>query len=651
MEIKTVISRRTDAFVDVLLVAMLSSVLTYGWLIILNSDVFLSIGFLSIMAASVLFFSFGIQLSHSFSSLAAVVMTVIMALLLVGFVDSKLLTYAFAMWVVFIAGLRGQAKWRDGSLSWHHMSLGWNVLVPAALLSAMNLCFVVFHVPEFFSPSKALGGDPDWLFQLLLAKSVASFSTVTTGLDGTPPLQYHWLPYFLYSSVANISGGSLENVLTLWFALFINPLIMAAVVQSARNIVKQSDTLDFTVCWAIAILLFGGMLMSGSVFGGFYIGPYHSVGVLFVFLLLLVVTEKRTGFWILLLIIVGAILAKTPFGVMGLCLLGWLIVSELWSTKKVNGSLFSAAVVGGLFFCWFWLWQTAPMGDGSPFYPGNTFELFHIRHMFEKSSELSALVSALGLEEFRRTKVLNVGAALISIYWPLALGFIWWRAYSDSTRRIIIALGVTGIIGSSALSLTFFNGHHVYFAGYASILALPLLVAMGARVRSGGRARLSNLTLAAVILFSGSFGLYANVKEAVAGVGAVQQKDFNGPDEYSFLRELGSESEGQDFLVYLHPQHPFWRSCGPSKAFQIPLLTNRPALRGLVYCRMNGNHWTAQNYYWWGYGYSAYSKAQFERSQSPHAGKDVLCDEVITKGATGYFEFSGRGTRSKVNCL
>jgi len=620
-------------------------------LIFLNPDVFLSIGFFNITVTSVLLLIFGVQLSRFVKSFASVILILLLALLLVGLVDLIFLTITVGALVILMMIARAFARWGQDFSRTLHAEAMLKVLIPAVLLSLMNISFVVAHVPEFFSQSKALGGDLDWLFQLLLAKNVANFSMVSTALDGTPPLQYYWLPYFLYSSVANISGASLENVLTLWYATFVNPLIMAVVVRSARNMSLPTDSLNGVVYWVLAILLFGGVLMSGFVFGGFYIGPYHSIGVLFVFMLLLAITEKRISYWTLTVILVGTILAKTPFGLMALCLLGWLGVCNFWKTRKLDGRLLLAIVAGGAFFSWFWLWQTVPAGSGSPFYPGNMFELFHIRHMFEKSSELSAVVSALGLEEFRHTKTLNVGAALISIYWPLALGFVWWRAYSDSTRRIIIALGATGIIGSSALSLTFFNGHHVYFAGYASILALPLLVAVGARVRSGGRAKLSNLTLAAVLLFSGSFSLYANLKEAIADVSVATERGLNDPDEFSFLRELGNESEGQDFLVYIHPQHPFWNSCGPSKAFQIPLLTNRPALRGLVYCRMNGNHWTAQNYYWWGYGYSAYSEEAFQRSQMSSPGETALCEEVTLKGFRGYFEVRDSSVSRQILCL
>ena len=121
-------------------------------------------------------------------------------------------------------------------------------------------------------------------------------------------------------------------------------------------------------------------------------------------------------------------------------------------------------------------------------------------------------------------------------------------------------------------------------------------------------------------------------------------------DEFRFLRELPDKEKFPKFLVFIGPDHKFWRGCGPSKAFQIPLNASRPALRGLVYCQSNGSSWSAQNYYWWSYGYSAYSPDDFAKAQEPNPGKLILCREAREKGFSGYFDIREDLSADPVDC-
>lgn len=639
------------SFEDALKVAIWSIPITYGLLIFFNPSIFLSIDFFKLTAVSAVLMIFGVLLSRFVGSSAQVILMLVLSGLVVGFLDSIILTTGFfsLIGVLIIRNLMDQNR---GKLSWTLNVRGFlGILVPALLLSLFSLSFVVTHVPEFFSESRSLGGDIDWLFQLLLAKNVANFGVVSTALNGTPLMQYHWLPYYLYTAISNISGTSLENVLTLFYATFVNPLIMVSVIQSARNMSSEINASKGVAYWFFAILLFGGVLSSGLIFGGFYIGPYASIGVLFLFLLVLAVTEKQTSNWVLMLIVLGIMLSKVPFGVMTVCLLGCLVAYDYWKSKKLNGTLLSVAVIGGLFFLLFWFWLTAPSGNGSPFYPGNTFELFHIRHMFENSEEITTLVATLRLDEYRLAGWLNIGIALISLYWPLALCLVWWRRYAPPTQRFLVASILTGVIGSISLSLTFFNGHHVYLAGYASILALPLIIVVATEFRTNKNMVFSRVILAVIVLTVGGIGFYSKLTLAINGIQAVKKIDLTGAEEYLFLQNIGKENEHLDFLVYVPPEHPFWKACSAAKAFQIPLLTNRPALRGLVYCRMNGHLWSSQNYYWWSYGYSAYSEEEFIRAQLLNSVQAVLCKEVVSKGFKGYFELQSDSSSNPVHCL
>ena len=194
-----------------------------------------------------------------------------------------------------------------------------------------------------------------------------------------------------------------------------------------------------------------------------------------------------------------------------------------------------------------------------------------------------------------------------------------------------------------ALSLSFMSGAHIYFAGYASCLVLPLVVVLSANSWAKHKVRIFNLILAVVILIGGGIGTYSNLMEATASIENIK---VTSSDQYSFLRKLGNQVDELDFMVYIHPEHPFWKSCNLSTAFQIPLLTNRPALRGLVYCR----GWSSRNYYWWSRGYPTYSREEFEIAQAPNPGAAALCREVISKGFSGYYEILDNSLSRRILC-
>jgi hypothetical protein len=648
-----VIQNNRQCSCKIMSVAACSVPITYGMLVTVNPQIFLSIGFCKIAAFSTLFIVGGAYITRQFGNGARVFPLLFLSILLLGSTNSIIATIVF---VLLLAGAiiyhsKIRVSVRDERTAFSQPV--WEILIPAVLLAFYNLSFVVSEIPEFFSDSAPIGGDPDWIFQLLLAKNVANLGVVTTGLDGTPLMQYHWLPYYLYNAIANITGASLKEVLVLIYATFINPLIVSAIVLSAIMITSDNRESVMPSYWLAAILLLGGVLSAGIVSGGFYIGPYASVGVLFVFLFSLAVIQDRSDYLSHGLLAMAITLSKVPFGVMTICFLLSLVAYDYLRSRRLNFPALSIAIFNGIFFAIFWFWITNPQGDSSPFYPGNMFELFHIRHVFEKSSEITNLFGALGLTEYRANSWLNIGIALVSIYWPLGVCLLWFGSRKAS-RRFLVASFMTGAIGSIALSFTFFNGHHIYLAGYGSILVLPLLVSGVSTLLSKEGIISWRRALGTLLVVAGAVGFSSQTNFALSSIKGVSKhirtEGWVEDIEITALREIGEIEEKRDYLVYISPKNQFWKSCHPSKAFRIPLITNRAALRGLVYCKVNGNLWSAQNYYWWSYGYSAYSKLDFDRSQKSNPLQTVLCEEVLRKGFRGYFELTQENSIKSHSC-
>ena len=639
-------------FASVFRVSACSALVTYLLLCGLNSDVFLSLSFLKIVGVSILLLLFpgGIYCftQHPVRTIAAL----FLFLLVVGTLDSDVLDACLVLLLTVVAGrdLISTKFWRVDRkrMLW----FGRVILIPSLIVGTYNVLFVVVHVPELFSISNNLGGDPDWLFQLLLAKNVNQFGVVTTALDGAPAMQYHWLPYFLFSSVSNITGATLEQVLVLFFACFVSPMMMALVVLVATTVVQDSLDTPRVSHWIVAVLLFGGVLSSSIVAGGFYIGPYASVGVLFIFVFVLSITAKEHDFWSLFFVVAVLVLAKTPFGVMAILFLVTFAAIEYLKNKKIDLNLVLSPLLGSLFFLVFWFWLTNPAGDGSPFYPGNPVEFFHVRWMFTNSEQVTQLVSSLGLSNYRSTASLNIAIAIVAIYWPVVLALIWRGGSNQAGKKAIIVAAIVGFLSSGALSLRFFNGHHVYLAGFSALILIPFVIGITLVFVQSKKDKLLKLIFLTLILVFGVPSLASKLSstaEAVRDI-TIESTTRASADEFQFLRELPKQREFADYLVYINPGHQFWHGCGPSKAFQIPLNASRPALRGLVYCQSNGSSWSAQNYYWWSYGYSAYSPDDFAKAQEPNPGKLILCREAREKGFSGYFDIQEDLSADPVDC-
>ena len=643
---------KTPTFAQLLCVAAVSALTTFSILVVLRPDVFLDFGFFSTTAFSVLFFLSALKLDSFFQNPSRTLSLLFVLVLAVGWLDLNVLTGALfvAVLVVIFKGppLYQFRNWITLGLS---KSVG-NTLIPAFILGIYNLFFVVSHVPEFFSPGASLGGDPDWLFQLLLSKNVNQFGVVTTALDGIPMMQYHWLPYFLVSSISNISGATIEQVLILFFAVFINPLLLALVIWIAIEITGRCTQQRYISMWVIAVLLLGGLFPSSIITGGFYIGAYASVGVLFVFLFLLSITERSREFWTLSFVTIALVLSKTPFGVMAIVFLGVLFVYNLYTQKRITWALLGPALLGGSGFLIFWFGMTDPEGNGSPFYPGEIFELFHIRWMFANSLEVSGVLETLGVVNERQVIGLTVVLAIFAIYWPLVLAFLWRSGINSGSRGLLVTAMAVGVLSSIALSLRFFNGHHVYLAGFGSLIAIPFLIGLGVVFKSSKKVLVLKTIFLSCVLILGGVTFGSKLSEATGNISRIVVRSGGHAlaDEFRFLRELPNKEKFPKFLVFIGPDHKFWRGCGPSKAFQIPLNAARPALRGLVYCQLNGSLWSSQNYYWWSYGYSAYSPDDFAKAQKPNPEKQVLCEETTSKGFLGYFEIQSDLSSKTIHC-
>jgi len=589
------------------------------------------------------------------SSLPIAFLVCIGILATLAFISSIVVTFT-AIFVVISYYIWSRRK---GELQASETDRKKEILILSGIISAIaayNLQFIPVDNAFLFSSDRATVGDPDWLFKMLLAIMVKEHGVVTTGLHGTPWLQYHLTPSVLLAAISRMTGSSLASVLTYVYCLIINPLLMATVIYLSTQLAPPQKQEPMQIRWVWFLILLGGIFPIGMLVGGYYTGVYSSIGFLVLMVFTTALLEEKRNVFICSILIVLLTLTKVPFGFMGHILVVGFIAYDGIFRRRIDFQLVFILLSGGLVFYLFWFVLAESPGDSNPFYPGSVFNLFDVVKVFRASSDVGLILAWFGWSGELMSKIGSLLIGLIGVYWVFFVSYIYLlRKSRPHLKQFQFGLFFVAVLGCGALSLRFMNGNHLYFSNFASLISLPVIIgALGSSIKFRRPKGKIKTLLLCILVGTGGSAFLLQTESAVSKIRSVavsngEESSINDPT-LKVLAELGELDTHQNYLVYVPPNDQFWHNCGPRQAFNIPLVSKRPGLRSLVYCSLNGVLWGPQNYYWWTYGYESYGRGDFKNSQEVSVSRDVLCSETMALGFQGYFHIQDGQAGDAITC-
>ncbi len=426
----------------------------------------------------------------------------------------------------------------------------------------------------------------DTLYHIALASMMKINNTVSLGLHGVIPHEYHFGSHLLMMSASSLTGFSVFESYSHFYSSFCLPLLGVSAIAVAEEYYPSKNRSDFLIKLFsyVFIMLSTGVMIGDSFVAKFALGPTfyesesYAVSLIFFFCFFSVLRKRAfqrekeylRGFFILG-ILVFVILTKVSTGFCALVLLGcWSLFSEESTFTKTWYFRWIVFFISSLLFILLFQFINPTMSDSAwmpyQFVSAYTvhFEPFWFRYFSFIFIFFIFVITALVLY------IMNYN--ICRFHFPL-----WW----------CLGTSLTLFVGIIVLTFFYIEGGSGYtFGNMSQFMAMPFLLCVFIFLKK----KFSSVTLKLLIFLFFLFSFFYTPKIIMNGVTSfvsdISQK--TPTTELSVyiekLEKIRNDPHSLKAVIHIpRKELDFWNSSFPicrKVGLIIPAVSERPALYG-----------------------------------------------------------------------
>jgi len=506
-------------------------------------------------------------------------------------------------------------------------------------IKGMGLGYVNCFVDKTVYLGKGISMDT--FYHASWASMISTYDIPSTGLHGTPLLNYHILSHYIYACVSKWLGISiLQTYGTTTFVVFI-PLLFFVILCLAERITKTDNVRIFFVKLSICFLVFTGFFSynSNSIFYKFALWDSYLVSesylmglILYLsFLTSLVNKNKKTCLveWSVWLFVLTAV--KISIGAMALITLVVCICFNKNISCLLRAKLIGYfTILSGILTTFF---STRLVTKSFTF--GSNFIEKYVNY-----PSTTALDNTLKVIYFLIIHFFYVWIALV-------LMLLMYRDNNKWDLKTIhyILMFVT-IFGVVMIFLAPMYSGEYYFSNVSMFVAVPIIISSANYLlQANGKTFSVNMVslFFVLCLIGGTAGFLINgisyLNSGISNIRYFAKLDTQNEAAYApfvrHLNEIRTDSNTQNYLIYIaKDQVDFWVNHNSVRKapLMIPAISQRAAIFGLP-------DPVVSNYY-----YNVhYPKDLFEKGAVSRISKEELLREAKKMGFCGYIDVKRNG--------